>query len=44
MSDPVTIIRQTPEEGTTSTTFNFDGSASYSVTNRLNTYIWELFD
>ncbi len=44
MSDPVTVIRQTPEEGTTSTTFNFDGSASYSITNRLNTYVWELFD
>ena len=44
MSDPVTIIRQTPNEWTTSTTFNFDGSASYSITNRLNTYVWELFD
>ena len=44
MSDPVTIIRQSPEEGTTSTTFNFDGSASYSITNRLSTYIWEVFD
>ena len=44
MSDPVTVIRQTPENWTTSTIFNFDGSASYSVTNRLNTYIWEVFD
>lgn len=44
MSDPVTIIRQTPENWTTSTTFNFDGSASYSITSRLNTYVWELFD
>ena len=43
-SDPVTVIRQSPENGTTSTTFNFDGSASYSITNRLNTYIWEVFD
>ena len=44
MSDPVTIIKQTPENWTTSTTFNFDGRASYSITNRLNTYVWELFD
>ena len=44
MSDPVTVIRQTPENWTTSTIFNFDGSASYSLTSRLNTYIWEVFD
>ena len=44
MSDPVTIIKQTPEIWNTSTTFNFDGSASYSITNRLNTYIREIFD
>ena len=44
MSDPVTVIRQTPEDWTTSTTFNFDWSASYSITNKLNTYIWEVFD
>ena len=44
MSDPVTVIKQSPENGTTSTTFNFDGSASYSITNRLNTYVWEVFD
>ena len=44
MSDPVTVIKQTPSNWTTSTTFNFDGSASYSITNRLNTYIWEVFD
>ena len=44
MSDPVAIIKQTPENWTTSTTFNFDGSASYSITNKLNTYVWEVFD
>lgn len=44
MTDPVTVIRQTPENWTTSTTFNFDWSASYSVTSRLSTYIWEVFD
>lgn len=44
MSEPVTVIKQTPENWTTSTTFNFDGRASYSITNRLNTYVWEVFD
>lgn len=44
MSDPVTVIKQTPTNGTTSSTFNFDGKASYSITNRLNTYVWEVFD
>ena len=44
MSDPVTIIRQTPVDWTTSTTYNFDWSASYSITSRLNTYYWEVFD
>ena len=44
LSDPVTVIKQSPEEWTTSTTYSFDGSASYSITNRLNTYVWEVFD
>ena len=44
MSDPVAIIRQTPVRWTTSTTYNFDWSASYSITNRLSTYYWEVFD
>lgn len=44
MSDPVTIIKQTPERWNTSSTFTFDWSASYSITNRLNTYLWEIFD
>ena len=44
LSDPVTIIKQTPTNGTTSTTFNFDGSASYSIISRLSTYVWEVFD
>ena len=44
MSDPVTVIKQTPTNWTTSTVLNFDWSASYSITNRLNTYIWEIFD
>ena len=44
LSDPVTIIKQTPEKWTTSTTFNFDGSASYSITNKITSYVWEVFD
>ena len=44
LSEPVTILKQTPENWTTSTTFYFDGSASYSITNRLSTYVWEVFD
>ena len=44
ISDPVALIKQTPERWTTSSTFNFDGSASYSITNRLDTYLWEIFN
>lgn len=44
LSDPVSVIKQKPEEGTTSSTFYFDWSASYSINNRLNTYVWEVFD
>jgi hypothetical protein len=44
VSDPVSVIRQTPTNGTTSTTFTFDGSASYSLSSRLNTYLWEVFN
>ena len=44
LSDPVTVIKQTPEKWTSSTTFTFDGSASYSITSRLTSYVWELFD
>ena len=44
LSDPVTVIKQTPEKWTSSTTFTFDWSASYSITSRLTSYVWELFD
>ena len=44
ISDPVTIIKQNPTEWTTSTIFNFDASSSYSITNKIDTYVWELFD
>jgi PKD repeat protein len=44
VSDPVAVIKQTPAEGTTSTTFNFDANGSYSLTARLKLYTWEIFD
>lgn len=44
VSDPVTIIRQTPVNWDTSTTYNFDWSASYSITSKLSSYFWEIFD
>ena len=44
ISDPVSVIRQTPSEWNTSTTMTFDGSASYSIKSRLSTYAWEIFN
>lgn len=44
MTDPVAIIKQSPEIWTTSTVFSFDWSASYSLHSKLNTYVWEIFD
>lgn len=43
-SDPVAVIKQQPEDGTTSTVFLFDGSPSYSVVSSLKLYTWEIFD
>lgn len=44
ISDPVSIIRYTPTKWTTSSSYSFDGSASYSLLSKLNTYIREIFD
>ena len=44
VSDPVSVIRQAPAKWTTSTTYTFDGSASYSLSSRLTTYLWEIFN
>ena len=44
VSDPVAIIRPTPDFGTTSTRFVFDGSSSYAVSARLKNYKREIFD
>jgi PKD repeat protein len=40
----VAIIKQTPDEGNTSTTFSFDSSTSYSLTSRLKLYTREIFN
>ena len=44
ISDPVSVIKQSPAEWNTSTVMTFDGSASYSIKSRLNTYAREIFD
>lgn len=44
VSDPVAVVKQTPAIGSTSTMFNFDSSASYSLTSRLKLWTWEIFD
>ncbi|MBQ7073988.1 hypothetical protein IJM86_02810 [bacterium] len=44
VSDPVAIIKQSPENGTTSTTYKFDASTSYSLTSSLKLYTWEVFN
>ncbi len=43
-SDPVAIIKQTPEKWNTSTVFGFDASTSYSVVSSIKLYTWEIFD
>lgn len=44
LSDPVSKIRSNPSAGTTSTQFAFDGDTSYSVSNKVNLYRWDLYD
>lgn len=44
VSDPVAIIKQSPEQGNTSMTFSFDSTPSYSIVSRLKLYTWEIFD
>ena len=44
VSDPVSIVRQTPSIWNTSTVMTFDGSASYSIRSRLSSYVREIFD
>lgn len=44
ISDPVSIIKMTPKDGTTSNEYKFDASASYSLTSRVKTYQWLIRD
>lgn len=44
VSDPIAIIKQTPEKLTTSQIARFDGSASYAIQSRIKQYSRELFD
>lgn len=44
VSDPVAIIKQSPESGTTSSTYSFDANASYSVISSIRLYTREIFD
>lgn len=44
LADPVAIIKRTPEQWNTSTTFTFDASPSYSVTSTIKLYTREIFD
>ena len=44
LADPVAILKQSPDEWTTSTDFTFDASPSYSVTSSIKLYTREIFD
>jgi len=44
VSDPIAIIKQTPEKISTSTIARFDGNASYALQSRIKQYNWELYD
>ena len=44
VSDPIALIKQTPELLTTSTLWTFDASASYSLKSRIKKYNWEVYD
>jgi PKD repeat protein len=44
VSDPLAVIKPTPEQGNTSTTFRFDASASYSLVSSIRLYSREIFD
>jgi len=44
VSDPVSSLKLSPKEWTTSTTFSFDASLSYSIESKIKTYSWTIFD
>lgn len=43
-SDPVAIIKQTPDQGNTSVSFAFDASPSFSLSSSIKLYTWEIYD
>ncbi|HMT26887.1 MAG TPA: PKD domain-containing protein, partial [Candidatus Absconditabacterales bacterium] len=44
VSDPVALIKSTPDEGNTSTTYIFDGAQSYSVISNIRLFTREIYD
>ncbi len=44
VSDPIAVIKHTPEEPDTQTSVKFDASASYSIQSSIRLYTWEIFD
>jgi len=44
VSDPIAIIKVSPKQWTTSNVFNFDASLSYSLSSRIQTYKWIIYD
>jgi len=44
VSDPVSLIKYTPNKWDTQTEYRFDASASYSLTSRVNKYQWSIID
>lgn len=44
VSDPLAIIKTSPDQGDTSTKFTFDGGASYSLVSSIKLYTREIFD
>lgn len=44
VADPIAIIKESPEDWNTSTTFSFDANASYSVISNIRLYRREIFD
>lgn len=44
VSDPVAIIKQSPEKGNTSMVYSFDSNPSYSIVSSLKLFTREIFD
>lgn len=44
VSDPLAIVKATPAEWSTSTTFRFDASSSYSLVSKIRQYTWDIIN